>query len=372
VFSEDELTGVLAAPDDDAPRLALAERLTARGDPRGLFIQAQCALHQLPTGHPDREERLVEAHRLRLGFELQWTAALRGLGVDTWRFERGCLEWASLDAEDYLGLGDRLFRAAPSLRAVRLLRTSFARAQRVAQAAPSAHLDGLELVSASSEPVGDRGAKALGSSPHLSALTRLDLKGCRLGPQGCRALIANKRWTLRALTLSENPIERAGAVHLSRWSGLKGLRRLALARCRLDDQAVKVLLEKGRLTAIESLDLSGNRLGEPGIKRIVGAALPALKQLSVAESPQLDTHRAAGLASNPSLGALEEISLAGSPIGLAGAAAILGSPMLGSLKRADLREIGLPGQTGRRKATVLVPPALAELAEARNIELILS
>ena len=35
-------------------------------------------------------------------------------------------------------------------------------------------------------------------------------------------------------------------------------------------------------------------------------------------------------------------------------------------------EIGLPGQTGRRKATVQVPPALADLAAARGIELILS
>jgi uncharacterized protein (TIGR02996 family) len=45
---------VLARPDDEAPRLVLADRLIEAGDPRGEFIQLQCAAARRPTLRPRR------------------------------------------------------------------------------------------------------------------------------------------------------------------------------------------------------------------------------------------------------------------------------------------------------------------------------
>jgi uncharacterized protein (TIGR02996 family) len=47
---EDEfLNAVLASPEDDGPRLAYADWLSNRGDPRGEFIRIQCQLTRIWT-----------------------------------------------------------------------------------------------------------------------------------------------------------------------------------------------------------------------------------------------------------------------------------------------------------------------------------
>ena len=43
---------ILAAPDDDAPRLRLADALDAAGDPRGESIRLGCALERLAPDDP--------------------------------------------------------------------------------------------------------------------------------------------------------------------------------------------------------------------------------------------------------------------------------------------------------------------------------
>ena len=55
----DELRSLLAgcheAPDDDAPRLVLADWLEERDDPRGTFMRLQCQLEAMPA----MERRIV-------------------------------------------------------------------------------------------------------------------------------------------------------------------------------------------------------------------------------------------------------------------------------------------------------------------------
>jgi uncharacterized protein (TIGR02996 family) len=80
------LSSVCEAPDDDAPRLVLADWLAARGDPRGEFIACQIAAE---TGvNPqagERAEALLAAH------ELAWAAPLPA-PVASWTFRRGFLD----------------------------------------------------------------------------------------------------------------------------------------------------------------------------------------------------------------------------------------------------------------------------------------
>src|SRR5437660_10147305 len=82
------LRAVLAAPDDDAPRLIFADWLEERGDPRGPFIRAQCALERLDPADPARADLEEEARSLLERHEAEWAAPLRGV-ASAWRFRRG-------------------------------------------------------------------------------------------------------------------------------------------------------------------------------------------------------------------------------------------------------------------------------------------
>src|SRR5262245_43095134 len=63
-------------PEDDAPRLVLADWLTDRGDPAGAsradFIRVQCRLARLPEGHPARAELLAAQKRLWRDHSADW------------------------------------------------------------------------------------------------------------------------------------------------------------------------------------------------------------------------------------------------------------------------------------------------------------
>lgn len=80
------LATILANPDDDAPRLAYADALQERGDPRGELIVVQCALtHEQDPARRDTlttsAEALLAAHRET------WTRAHDPRGI--YRFARG-------------------------------------------------------------------------------------------------------------------------------------------------------------------------------------------------------------------------------------------------------------------------------------------
>lgn len=72
---------VLASPRDDAPRLALAERLTEQGDPIGPALRATLGYHgkKLP-----RSPRSPLAERVRL-----WVGEIAEIAKNPWKKERG-------------------------------------------------------------------------------------------------------------------------------------------------------------------------------------------------------------------------------------------------------------------------------------------
>lgn len=66
--TRDLYAAVYEAPDDDAPRRALADRLVEAGDPRGELVQLQLARHGTTSKVTKREKELIAAHgRLWLG-----------------------------------------------------------------------------------------------------------------------------------------------------------------------------------------------------------------------------------------------------------------------------------------------------------------
>ncbi len=87
---DDDMRGLLAAiceaPDDDEPRLVLADLLSTRGDPRGEFIALQIAAEVgVNREAHDRAEALLAEH------EFAWLAPLP-VRVASWTFRRGFLD----------------------------------------------------------------------------------------------------------------------------------------------------------------------------------------------------------------------------------------------------------------------------------------
>lgn len=93
------VAAVLAAPEDDGPRLACADELAARGDPWALLIRLQCERARLPADSPRareifaEEEAWQEAHGAELRADL-------GVAACAHELVRGFVEHLALTGED--------------------------------------------------------------------------------------------------------------------------------------------------------------------------------------------------------------------------------------------------------------------------------
>src|SRR5262249_13534564 len=82
---------IVASPEDDGPRLAYADWLRRRGDPRGELIAAQCALVQLDEDADERKELQNRQWALIDEFGPEWLAEV-GLEPGEGEFHRGLIE----------------------------------------------------------------------------------------------------------------------------------------------------------------------------------------------------------------------------------------------------------------------------------------
>src|SRR5438046_2179086 len=106
-------------PSDDAPRLIYADWLDENGQPeRAEFIRIQCALDRLPDDDPSRPELRERERQLSEAHESQWTGEISSL-ANVEGFRRGVIDSVSLDPNQFLCNGQRLFSLAP-IRKVRL------------------------------------------------------------------------------------------------------------------------------------------------------------------------------------------------------------------------------------------------------------
>lgn len=114
------LPALLADPDDDTLRLALADWLDENGRPaRAEFIRVQIALSR---GAADSDSRWYLDHRQRgllAAHDTEWVAPLAevlGLRVEEWSgwaFRRGFVEYVRLPASALTSYGWRLARLTP-------------------------------------------------------------------------------------------------------------------------------------------------------------------------------------------------------------------------------------------------------------------
>lgn len=96
---------ILAAPDDDAPRLALADRLERHGTEadraRAAFVRLQCQLAGLPADDPRREPLAKHARQLERQGRPAWLAGLPGF-VRRGVFVRGFVEHVEAAGVEFL------------------------------------------------------------------------------------------------------------------------------------------------------------------------------------------------------------------------------------------------------------------------------
>jgi uncharacterized protein (TIGR02996 family) len=318
------LRAVLAAPDDDAPRLVYADWLSERGDPRGEFIQTQCVLAANATA-PRHEELRTRERELLATHGNRWLHALGlgGAGVAAEStvmeprdlalvrrqivlFKRGFVDAAKLNFSTYEASSAAL--AEEPLRHLALGRAQIGDAARLSElrAPPS-----LRTLAFRGSPVGSAGAAALASCRALRDIGELRLIDCDIDHEGLSALassdvlgalqvfdfsknrphgrigaeaLSKAPWLsgLRSLLLNDTGFGDDGLWVLARSRGFRALRELGMKSCRLQNAGICALASSHSLRTLTHIDLGWNSIGdEAGRALIVTRMLPHLERLDV-------------------------------------------------------------------------------------------
>jgi uncharacterized protein (TIGR02996 family) len=389
------LDRVCADPDDDGPRLILADWLDEHGDPRGEFIRVQLALARLPADDPHREALVEREAALLARFHVPWTEGFKGLAAGP-EFRRGFVETINIDGRTFLRRADELFRMAP-IRHVRLLDvgSTFERLIQSPQLArltaltvyaqhmddrltrllaESPYLEGLRSLNIGRNRVGDRGVERLAWSPRFRQLVDLNLSDNAIGDGGARVLAESSNLAgLMSLELRRNELTRAGLGYLvasnvlaslrhlglaqnhirapREWTspaaGVVGLNSLDLTENGLTEDAVGMMTLFPGLESLARLDLSQNEVGSGGAAVLARWAGACSIQCLRLENNRVGDDGARSLARSPYLHRLADLDLSDNPIHDPGAFAFLNVARLPRLRRLRLPTLGISPQVRR-------------------------
>lgn len=330
--------GICAQPDEDTPRLALADFLDEEGGKanafRADFIRTHVRLaREEPYSEPWRElnarwGKLYDAAmKLAKKHKLPWVAHLRGR-VHGWFFERGLVGELRLFSKRFVTEGASYFEQDP-IRGVRFLSlrsTNGTVGPAVLFKCP--HLTWLAKLDLEGSALKDSDLAKLAVSPRLPDLRSLGLGGVQ---SFTSAAVPKLLKVLPALTeLSFRTNEQFGDKHLTE-----------LAKCK----------ELGRVT---TLDLSGANIGPRGLAALASSKhAAALTVLRLGEVGQYDPYSdeyitrpgdpdeglelAETLAAAKSFGKVQELNLRYRAVGDDGVRLLIGAAKaLPALRRLDV------------------------------------
>jgi len=319
---ESLIDAIVAAPDDDAPRMVYADWLQERGDPRGELIALQCRPALFESDVFERAWRLEHEHGAR------WLAPLRELVTDPGplHFVRGFVERIQLDAADWIKNGERLCALTP-LREIELRRVESL--AEVLAAPATARVRSIEV---RAQVLDNARVGKLDHVPPLPRLDSLALLELRLSGVAVHAL-GELRAAPRSLYLDRNPACSAGLHGVLGSPFAARLERLGLDYVTLgsDLSTFEQVAGTLRTLAADHCDLAGDALAQ------IVTRVP-LEELSAAATRDIDDATLAALARCASLRVLRlrGCGLAITPHGLRDMLRAL--PQLATL---DLRECGL-------------------------------
>lgn len=251
---EQLLQAVLAAPEEDAPRLVYADTLMDRNASRGELIAMQIRLVRERMSVDERTRLMSAAHDLVREHTARFLTRFSELNAGC-VFQRGFIEQLTAPAAALLG-SDKFaeLMAEEPVRELVLLETSDDAIEALAVLPLLQRLRALVCRGTMTS----RGAAALAGSPHLRQLRVLDLAGTQLGAGGCHLLADSTMLSPVVVALNSTRAEDDGAVALASGSALRSCRRLLLARNRIGSRGGEALARSSVLGRLEHLALSGN------------------------------------------------------------------------------------------------------------------
>lgn len=293
---------VLAAPDDDTPRLVFADWCDDAGDAdRAAFIRAQVEAARAEPWSPVRRDADARAapHLEAAGYE--WRQAV-GVPYHAPEFVRGFVEGVELYADD---VGDRLhnLRAANPIRRVRLLMESVADAwfvtKSVTEVFAAPELAGITALDASHANLnGTLDYEALAAAEPLAGLCELKLARRLVPPDWLNRFLAGPELpALAALDLADIPNLGPALADGLGAAPHRSLSKLNATGVSFRSRQLKRVLESPALAGVEELrlgwsyreagpatmidlgwvlpwnrlrllDLAGQRLGPDGVREI--------------------------------------------------------------------------------------------------------
>lgn len=320
------LDEIRSVPEDDVPRLMLADWLEEQGDPRAELIRVQLELATCGPDDPRRESLVNHESRLIADRRPALIRRLNPLGVRDVRFARGFVDRILLEGSAFLDRPRTLFRYAPVLTGLMLRKLAPAAAtDAVTRMLKLPELSGLKSLDLAGCHLSGAAAAAIAESPIAAGLRKLNLASNHLAGEGIQALTKGSLFPeLEWLHLGANALGIHDVRTLTRGSFLEPVKELFLPRNRLGDDALRRLAFSESITGLRSLDLSDNDLGPGAI-------------LGWSESSLL-TH-------------LEEVKLSGNPIGSTGCLRLATSSNTSHLTRLDLSRCDLDPQALENLAT---------------------
>jgi uncharacterized protein (TIGR02996 family) len=315
-------------PDDDTPRLILADWLEEHDDPRGEFLRVQCELARIPRKHPRRNALLLREKDLLKENVAEWMGTFYRATLDKHVFIRGLLH--VLMPLDTLLEGPwfdaALWTQLEALEWVEELNLQHLNKKGMYQLANSpilSHIGSLRFQIG--DPPSVAALHVLATSPHLLSLGSLHVPGARLSERDFTALTTSLAFSrLKVLNLAD--------------TGTRG-------------EAVRVL---GALAQLERLDLSYNKLGDAGMTIFSELPYSHLKSLNL-DMNHIGDRGAKALAEAPHFQQLTQLTLSGNLIGSDGFAALARSGRLRNLAVLDLQNnrIGAKGATALLESSTL-------------------
>lgn len=357
------LDDVIENPDDDTPRLVMADWLEERGDEvavnRARFIRLQLSRAKVSEHSPEAWASRREENRLLSKHRSEWLGRLEKITSKV-TFDRGFPDDVVAGVAVFQKNADALFSLTP-VRRLQILRIS----QTKLTMADLAAVDGMKRLrglSVRNSSLGDARVADLLRVLKMPHLAELDLTGTDLGPRALAALRKADLPRLRSLSLAINGAISTADQVTGALAG-RPLSSLDLSRTNLDAQELAALAERPGLASLTELELSGDTLGARAAARLF--ASPNLGRLTRLGLALTDVRQggATALSRCERLAGLRHLDVSACQLEGRGLANLLSGPHLTALERLDL------GGNGLDAAAVETLAAWPGLASVRSLGL---
>ncbi|MBN9522451.1 TIGR02996 domain-containing protein [bacterium] len=309
---------VLAAPDDDTPRLVYADYLDDTGNRadaiRGRFIRNQVALARAEPWSKEYDRLSRATAPVEFHYAKEWATGMEGVVLAAGNsFVRGFLGQVTCYSKKFVSDGAKLFAAHP-IRAVKFAAmTSTRGAAPAADLAASPLLARVHTLYLNGGAVDDWYVGVVAASPNVAALRSLSLEAAVVGRDGIGRIGSDGYFPgVRELTLW-NTVNENNTAALTGSRSLARLEVLSVARAGLKigpplrGPGAVALAESPHLRGLTELELYGQELRKRGAEAFAAAySWPGLRRLSL-RGNEIPGSAIPAFAANPHLRSLRTI-----------------------------------------------------------------